>query len=379
MATLGNANNASEQNTSRRSYISTAPFYTHFFTYTTYLDDLTTRGRLTQVAGANCTTCPTGRILRENGRKLYPDANPDITKYLVGVYDSVTFLSGYINPNDSVFAIYNSDRPNYIPDNNDGLEGAPVLTTGNVISTEGFVGVQSTIAEGELYAGAYLNSNGIPIVQAGVNFGGDCQDSSLFPSTFATLYPDGTIESITYRDSVSQPSTVRLTANGNTFNTGNVSTMGNTYVQGNVSTSGQLSVWANSYVQGNTYTLGSADVTGNVTVGESITAVRQIRSSTRSLLSRDGSGNVALDASLGSVFYLEQGDSCTINASNNTLTGAKVYIYIRNTDGSNDRTIAFGTGFVEQGNLVILSTRAYSMSFYSDGINLVELSRALLA
>lgn len=377
MATLGNANNASEQNTSRRSYISTAPFYAHFYTYTTYLDHITTRGSLTQVTGANCTTCPTGRILRENGRKLYPDANPQITKYLVGVYDSVTFLSGYINPNDSVFAIYNSDRPNYIPDNNDGLEGAPVLTTGNVISTEGFVGVQSTIAEGELYAGAYLNSNGIPIVQAGVNFGGDCQDSSISPSTFATLYPDGTIESINYTNN---PATrVTLSANGNIFNTGNVSTMGNTYVQGNVSTSGQLSVWANSYVRGNTFTLGSADVTGVVTVGQSVTAVNQVRSSTRTGLVRDGSGNVALNASLGSVFYLEQGNDCTIIPSNNNLTGARVYIYIRNTDGSNDRTINFGTGFVTQGPLGITRTRAYSMSFYSDGINLVELSRALLA
>jgi hypothetical protein len=240
MATLGNANNASEQNTSRRSYIATAPFYAHFFTYTTYLDNITTRGRLTQVAGANCAKCPTGRILRENGRKLYPDANPDITKYLVGVYDSVTFLSGYINPNDSVFAIYNSDRPNYIEDNNDGLEGAPVLTTGNVISTEGFVGVQSTIAEGELYAGAYLDSNGTPIVQAGVNYGGDCQDSALYPSTFATLYPSGTIESITYSNG---PTTrVTLTANGNIFNTGNVSTIGDTYVQGTLSTIGLASL-----------------------------------------------------------------------------------------------------------------------------------------
>ena len=262
MATLGNANNASQQNTSRRSYISTAPFFNNIFTYTTtLLPSLRTQGSLTPIAGGNCATCPAGRVLRENGRKLFPDANPDVTQYLVGVYDSQSLLSGFINPNDSVFAVYNTDRPNFIPDNNDGLEGPPVLTTGNIVSSEGFVGVLSSLTSTITYAGSYLN-NSIPIVQAGVNLDVDCAGPSVTPETTATLYPNGTIESL----NLSTLSTVVLSANGNIYNTANVSTLGNTYIVGTLST------------------IGITSLSGGVRVGNSskITKIRTGTSSTGS-------------------------------------------------------------------------------------------------
>jgi len=252
MATLGNANDASQQNTSRRSYISTAPFDQFFYTYTTHVSDFKTTASLDPVVGATCETCPIGRILRENGRKLYPDPALGIQFYMVGVYDSITFLSGYIHPNANVFAIYNSDRPNYIADDGDSSDeetegsvdyqegppyGPPVLTSGNVVSSEGFVGIQSTIKGGETYAGAYLY-DGEPIVEAGVNYPVECPQDPITPYTYATLYPDGTIQSILYTEGPS--SEVTLTADGNTFNTGNTSTMGKLDVQGNISSFGTV-------------------------------------------------------------------------------------------------------------------------------------------
>jgi hypothetical protein len=257
MATLGNANNASQQNTSRRSYISTAPFFNNIFTYTTtLLPSLRTQGTLTPIAGGNCVTCPAGRVLRENGRKLFPDANPDVTQYLVGVYDSQNYQSGFINPNDSVFAIYNTDRPNFIPDNNDGLEGPPILTTGNIVSTEGFVGVLSSLTSTITYAGSYLNVS-TPIVQAGVNLDIDCAGPAATPQTTATLYPNGDI--ISYNSTTL--STVRLYANGNIFNSANVSTLGNTYVRGNELIAGS------AYIAGTLSTIGITSLSGGVRVG----------------------------------------------------------------------------------------------------------------
>ena len=285
MATLGNANHASQQNTSRRSYISTAPFDQHFYTYTTRVD--TTRKKtiasLTLVSKATCENCPAGRILRENGRKLYPGVNPEVPYYMVGVYDSVSLLSGYIYPNTNIFAVYNSDRPTYLGDDGPFPSEIPdyqptpnygpaVLTSGNIMSSDGFVGIQSTISGGDAYAGSYLYigpfntpphppfpidyppptlpypypniTTPIPLMEAGVHYTEECTQNPNFPYTYATLYPDGTIQSIAFEDAVSQPSTVILRADGNIFNTGNTSTIGSVSVQGNVSTLSTLSCHA---------------------------------------------------------------------------------------------------------------------------------------
>ena len=136
----------------RRSYISTGRFTPWFFTYRTEVQDLDIVGVWDTVTD-NDDLCPKGRILRENGRKLYPGANPNVNAYFVGVYDSVTFLSGFINPNESVFTVFNSDKPVYLADNkypfdgnsDDGAEsaadeyelGAPVYTKGNIETVDG--------------------------------------------------------------------------------------------------------------------------------------------------------------------------------------------------------------------------------------------------
>ena len=375
MATIGTASHASQNNSTRRSYIATAPFHDYIYEYNVTNSNDTIVGTLDPLTGATCDNCPTGRILRETGRKLYPGANPGISIYLVSVYDSVTFLRGFINPNSRVFAVFNSDKPTYIPDNvsehgtensdfDDNL-GAPVLTFGNIISTEGFVGAQSTIRDGNLYAGEYYYDNE-PIVEAGVNFNVDpgCDEDTVPILTYATLYPNGTIESI---NTTTEPYTqVTLTANGNIYNTGNTSTMGDLYVQGNVSTSGDLSVY------GNTSTLGSISADAN------ITALRQIRSSTKTTLTRSTDVTMPLDVSLGQVFEIQNNydNNFTIDASNTNLTGANVYLILRNLV-SNNRIVTFGANIRETGGLTMGTgaNATYCVSFICDGTSLFEIGR----
>jgi hypothetical protein len=93
--------------------------------------------------------------LRENGKKLYPSGiyvannttygapNPGVTTYMVGVYDPVTGLNGFIDPNSKVFAPYNTDKPEYVarginPNGNTEVDqGPPVYTLGSVTAGSG--------------------------------------------------------------------------------------------------------------------------------------------------------------------------------------------------------------------------------------------------
>jgi hypothetical protein len=140
MANIPTTSHAVYNAQARREYITTSAFNTDFYTYTTSMSPPTyeMRGTLAaNVTGANATNCPANRILRENGKKLYPDANPQISTYMVGVYDASSGLSGYIDPNSPKFAVYNSDKPVYLSDGvnpNGGLtdQGQPVYTRGTI-------------------------------------------------------------------------------------------------------------------------------------------------------------------------------------------------------------------------------------------------------
>jgi hypothetical protein len=161
MATIGRTNGASFTNTPRLQYISTAPFNTYFYSYSTSLNaSLQTIGTLSVVSGATAFTCPQGRVLRENGRKLYPDANPGITTYLVGVYDAQSMLSGFIDPNARVFQIYNTDKPNFLAD---GVEPSGSATDlGPSVYTAG-----DLLAEGNLDLSGYANIYGSATIHDG--------------------------------------------------------------------------------------------------------------------------------------------------------------------------------------------------------------------
>jgi hypothetical protein len=155
--------NGVQEATSKLSYITTAAFNGSIYQYTTQLNttNFNTEGQLAAIttlpsgAAVTSTNCPAGRILRVVGRKLYPGANPGLVlgdKYngttvsnnnlnhvWVAVFDSVTGLRGYIDPNASIFAIYSTDRNRAFVDVGETAGGTPtrlgqsVYTGGNVV------------------------------------------------------------------------------------------------------------------------------------------------------------------------------------------------------------------------------------------------------
>ena len=157
--------------TPRRQYIATESFVNDFFTYTTSTDanGLTT-GAFTQVAGATAATCPAGRVLRDNGKRLYPTANPNVVYGMIGVFDPQTFLSGFINPNSPIFAMFNSDKPYFTDNLGDGknsgfdsnLSSTGLLNEGNAVFTNGNV-----IAGKQVYSDARFSTTGAAVATTG--------------------------------------------------------------------------------------------------------------------------------------------------------------------------------------------------------------------
>lgn len=171
MATIGSGL-TSLQNTSRRSYLSVAPFNNDLYVYSTYINaNRETKGTFVVNPDATSLNCPKGNVLHENGRKLIPGAYPGVTTYMVGVYDPQSLLSGFIDPNSPLFASYNTDKPNFItptwgvdPGTGGGSTndlGAPVYTngtveavgnitstTGNIAATTGSVSAGTTVTAG---------------------------------------------------------------------------------------------------------------------------------------------------------------------------------------------------------------------------------------
>jgi len=169
MATIGRTSHASYMNTARISYIATAAFQNNIFLYTTGIVNNTTTGTLTAWSvsaaanppgnGSTAVTCPAGRVLRETGRKLYPGANPGVNTYMVGVYDAQTQLTGFIDPNASLYSLYNNDKPNFLADGVDAATGTgtdagmSIYTLGNITAT-GFISTASYLTTaGTLTAG----------------------------------------------------------------------------------------------------------------------------------------------------------------------------------------------------------------------------------
>lgn len=126
----------------RRSYVSTGPFHLDIFKYTTSMNAAyQTVGTLTSlsvVGTGTSSNCPGNRVLRENGRRLVPDATPctpAITTLLVGVYDAVSGLSGFIDPNSPKFAVYGTDRANWLADATNPVGGAKDALGANALLT----------------------------------------------------------------------------------------------------------------------------------------------------------------------------------------------------------------------------------------------------
>jgi len=151
------------------SYISTDVFNSNFFSYTVAMGPapgFVMTGTLTTVAGATTVNCPAGRVLRENGKKLYPGTHTGVNTYMIGIFDTVSGLKGFINPNDPMFSSYNTDRPLYQLDSvytGDNITknlGPSVLTLGNITSAG------DVTSPGEVVAAGQLRSSSVTVITA---------------------------------------------------------------------------------------------------------------------------------------------------------------------------------------------------------------------
>ncbi len=109
MSSVGNA----YEDQSKITYLTTRTFENDLFSYTTAINPTTFErtGTLSApISGATSVTCPVRRFLYETGKKLIPGAHPGVKTLMVGVYDPVSFLSGYIDPNSEVFTRMNEDK-----------------------------------------------------------------------------------------------------------------------------------------------------------------------------------------------------------------------------------------------------------------------------
>ena len=263
----------------RRSYISTAPFNTVFYTYI--------NNTLTPLPNVYASKCPAGRILRENGKKLFPDTNPGVTQYYVGVYDATTFFNGYIDPNDAHFTIFNSDKPVYVPDNMDFGNSTPdlgpsVYTQGNIIAQlapdySNVVGmINSTLTQYNSYGLISFNNSNKPKMEVGNTI--YSTTTSIYLSTISTpivkaygQYPyiisQGATANIIATASSNAYITASNTVYNNTVQLG--ATLGDTYVAVN-SIFTPVRINAYSYtvadiIAGNTFNAGYAQMNATQT------------------------------------------------------------------------------------------------------------------
>jgi hypothetical protein len=140
-----------------KTLVSTAAFHNEFYTYTAGTNPATfaPTGVFSVVSGATATTCPAGRVLHLTGRKLFPDVNPMTTfvgalsakKFLVSVYDPISFLNGFVDPTSNTFAKFDQNLPNFF---NLGTSGSGVVPSlggdGVDVNVGGALNVTSRIA-----------------------------------------------------------------------------------------------------------------------------------------------------------------------------------------------------------------------------------------
>lgn len=147
----------------RRSYLSTEAFNTVIFSYSTSLVNSVYVGTLSVLSTATAGNCPAGRILHETGKKLFPGANNGVTDYMVSVYDPISMLTGFINPNQPFFSIMNTDRANFLLDGPNGTgSGLSASARANALYTRG-----------DVLAGGRLDISGNAIIYGTLDLTGD--------------------------------------------------------------------------------------------------------------------------------------------------------------------------------------------------------------
>ena len=207
----------------RRLYITTSSYHNDIYRYTTSRNPTTfvVSGTLTSLATlgtGTATNCPANRILRENGRRLNKDANPGLSTLLVGVYDSVSGLSGFIDPNSPRFAVYNGDKSVFQDngvDPNSGLtdQGPPIYTRGSITAGSGL-----TLTAGGLTQKVTASSSNLGATATlDLSLGNVFYFSAIIPNATATVaftVTNGAIGSVFYvalQAAASSPGTVSFT------------------------------------------------------------------------------------------------------------------------------------------------------------------------
>lgn len=96
----------------QKAFVATSSFNTKLFTYSTSVNSsFQTVGSLVANVAATAANCPENRVLHANGKILIPGVNPNVTKPLIGVFDPVSALNGFIDATDPTFANYDVNFP----------------------------------------------------------------------------------------------------------------------------------------------------------------------------------------------------------------------------------------------------------------------------
>lgn len=323
------------------TYMSTRAFNLDFFTYTLALNPSTSKyeGTLALVAGATVGNCPKNRFLHETGKKLIPGENPGIRTMLVGVYDPVTLLKGFIDPNSEAFVRMNNDR----------AADVEALTTADVQNTLG--SIQGIFAinpnTGLSDYGQPVYTRGDVIAEGSATITGDITSVT---GNIAALA--GSVTAYTYVTALTGDVTA---AAGNVIAYSNVTaTTGSVTAFSNVTaTTGNVSAFSN-------VTATTGDITA---VAGTIRAAKQLYSTTVTPLTVSG-GVASIDISLGQTFTVASDSDFTINATNlASYAGAVVRCIISNPAGGSQITVTLGTPVRELYNGTGVTTNLQTQTF----------------
>jgi hypothetical protein len=312
MSSVGNA----FQSEAKRSYLTARVFNADFYSYNQTVNPTTFQVSfaLGAVVGATSGNCPVGRFLHETGRKLIPGANGGVNTLMVGVYDPVSGLSGFIDPNTESFTTMNTDK------------SANIETIVAGVNSVSVFGLNPTANTSDLGDPVFTRGDVTALGQATIT--GD------ITSLTGDITADQGDITATLGDVLAPAGD--MTASGNiTSTTGNISaTLGNI-----TAPAGTMTAFGNI-----------TSSTGNIvsTVGSVISA-KQIFNPTISTLTIAG-GNTDIDVSLATTFIVTSDSNFQLNAFAANLSsyaGAVVRVIISNPSGGSQISVTLGTNIRE--------------------------------
>ena len=390
---------------SRRQYVASGFFNTNIFQYSTYTDSqLNTRGRLiihpSAVAGVNCLP---NTILRENGKKLHTGTHPDLVDpttnlpytYLVGVYDIISGINGFINPNAPYFAVLNTDKSYQ-----DDLTKEQVDASRNTLTAASGVYPYNNTSNqilgppvntaGDVLSGGYLEGKQVHAVDLVHTPGFIVSGPDALISTPVTgvpiVYGAGTILANSNITSLAN-----IYASNGVVHGSNVTAMSNVTAGRNIDAS-------NGVITGSNIVALSNVTAGNMVFSRNgvVSSNGQIRVNNIQVYNTSTEGDtVTIDVSLSQVHQINFSGTMSnagINASN-MLPGAVVYVLcsnsstnqinivlgnnIREATGSpNGNYLGLGTAY-NTINFIIPASVLGTITFVSNGTSLFEVARVL--